>query len=283
MVPPPQQAARPTPARASAPVVAAVLAGARSDQDAIADAEGVPSKVFVDIAGVPMLERVLDVMAAVTEGGGVHLSGPERSLLEATPWLAERVAHGEVAWQPPEASPALSAAAVVERAFATEPPPAAMLLTTGDHPLLTVATAERFVADALDTGADVAVGLAPHAAVQAAFPDSRRTALKLADGPFCGCNLFLIRSGRGRAVLDLWRQLESDRKRPLRMAATLGSGMVLRYLAGRLTSASVLARLEVLTGASMAVVSVPDPDAAVDVDSLADLATVRDRWQARCA
>ncbi len=283
MVPPPQQADRTPAATAPASVVAAVLAGARSREDTVAAAEGVATKVFADIAGVPMLQRVLEVMLAVTGRTSVYLSGPEHSLLEATSWLAARVERGEVAWQPPQDSPALSAAAVVERAFAAEPAPAAVLLTTGDHPLLSVSTAERFVVDALAAGTDVAVGLARHAEVQAAFPGSRRTALKLADGPFCGCNLFLIRTDRGRAVLDLWRQLETDRKRPLRMAATLGSGMMLRYLTGRLTSASVVGRLEALTGASVAVVPVTDPDAAVDVDSLADLATVRARWQVRSA
>ncbi len=267
--------------RPTAPVAGGVLAGARPGIDAIAEAEGTAGKVFVDIAGVPMLQRVLDVMAAVTDAGPVHLCGPERVLLESAPWLAEREAQGAVSWQPPQPSPARGAGALVKHAFGFEPQPAALFLTTGDHPLLTIGTARRFVTDALSSGAEVVVGLARHAQVQAAFPGSRRTALRLADGPFCSCNLFLIRSAPGAAVLEFWQRLEVDRKHPKRMAKAFGLGIVLRYLAGRLTSRVIMARLEALTGVSCAAVIVDDPDAAVDVDSPEDLATVRARWQVR--
>ncbi len=54
-----------------------------------------------------------------------------------------------------------------------------------------------------------------------------------------------------------------------------------RYLAGRLTLEAALARLGELTGARIAVAPVADPDAAVDVDNLEDLATVRARWARR--
>lgn len=260
----------------------AVLAGQRAGRDAVARAEGVPSKVLVDIAGLPMLQRVLDMVTGLEGRTAVHLCGPEAEIVAATPWLATRIEQDEVLWQPPQPSPARSAAALVDAAFAGSAEPIeSLLLTTGDHPLLSAATATRFVADALSTDADVVVGLARHAQVQHAFPDGRRTALKLADGPFCGCNLFFFRGPAGRALLGFWQTLEADRKRPGRMAATLGFGIVLRYLAGRLTSTRALARLGELTGVRVAAVAVADPDAAVDVDSLEDLALVRARFEAR--
>lgn len=260
----------------------AVLAGERAGRDAVARAEGVRSKVLVDIAGMPMLQRVLDMVAGLEGRTAVHLCGPDPDIVAATPWLETRIAGGDLLWQPPQRSPARSAAALLEAAFAgCVDASAALLLTTGDHPLLTAATAKRFVEDALATDADVVVGLASHARVQEAFPEGRRTALKLADGPFCGCNLFFFRGPAGRELLAFWQGLEADRKRPGRMAATLGFGIVLRYLAGRLTSTRALARIGELTGVRVAAVTVADPDAAVDVDSLADLALVRARFEAR--
>ncbi|MCC5886443.1 MAG: NTP transferase domain-containing protein [Gammaproteobacteria bacterium] len=263
-----------------------VLAGDRAGPDAIARAENVASKVLVDIAGVPMLQRVLDTVSDLEGAARVHLSGPEPAIVEATPWLSARIQGAAVTWQPPRSSPARSAAALLEAAFlapaaANEAAIDALLLTTGDHPLLSAGTAARFVADALGTEADVVVGLAKHALVQAAFPEGRRTALKLADGPFCGCNLMLFRGPKGGSVLDFWQTLETERKRPGRMAATLGFGIALRYLSGRLTAAGALARIGQLTGVRVAAVAVDDPDAAVDVDSLADLALVRARFGAR--
>jgi len=263
-----------------------VLAGDRAGRDAVAEAEGVTGKVLVDIAGVPMLQRVLDMVAGLEGAVSIHICGPEQAIVAATPWLEARIEQGGVLWQPPLSSPARSTAAVVETAFrlaggAPETAIDGVLVTTGDHPLLTAATAARFVADALATDADAVIGLASHGKVQAAFPSGRRTALKLADGPFCGCNLMLFRGPEGKMVLDFWQSLEAERKRPRRMAATLGFGIALRYLSGRLSSQQALARIGQLTGLRVAAVMVADPDAAVDVDSLADLALVRARFEAR--
>lgn len=261
-----------------------VLAGARTGQDVVARAEGVSGKVLVDIAGVPMLQRVLDMLASLEDTVVMHLSGPEQAIVATTPWLNARIEQGTVSWQPPQSSPARSAAALVGAAFSGSGSAGsvdALLLTTGDHPLLTAATAKRFIDDALATEADVVVGLASHARVQAAFPEGRRTALKLADGPFCGCNVLLFRGPGGGRLLDFWQAMEADRKRPGRMAAKLGVGIVLRYLAGRLTSTVALSRIGQLAGVRVAAVEITDPDAAVDVDTVADLALVRARFEAR--
>lgn len=260
-------------------LVLGILAGSRAGTDAVALAEGVAGKVLVQIDGVPMLERVLNTLAQLPDVKHTHLCGPDRDILAATPWLAGPVEAGELHWLPTEPSPARSAAALLDAALTGDDDE--LLLTTGDHPLLTTATATAFLQAARAAGADVVVGLARHAAVQAAFPNGRRTALKLADGPFCGCNLFYFRSRRGLALLEFWQRLEADRKRPGRMAATLGFGVVLRYLCGRLTSRQALDRITELTGVRVAAVAVADPDAAVDVDSLADLALVRARMEAR--
>ena len=149
--------------------------------------------------------------------------------------------------------------------------------------LLTAATFARFVTDALATEADAVVGLADYAAVKAAFPASRRTALRFADGPRCGCNLFLFRGTGAVRVLDFWQQVEEDRKRPDRILRRLGPSYAVRYVAGRLPLTEALERLGELCGARVAAVGVPDPDAAVDVDNLEDLATVRTRWAERTA
>ena len=67
------------------------------------------------------------------------------------------------------------------------------------------------------------------------------------------------------------------------MLRTLGLGLAARYLAGRLSLTSALEALSERTGALCRAIPVDDPDAAVDVDSLEDLATVRARFAARAA
>ena len=271
------------PSRPSARLAAGVLAGERDGAEAITRQEGVASKVLVDIAGRPMLQRVLD---AVAEAGAapIYLCGPEQGTLTQEPWIRRPIHGATVHWLPPEASPARSAGALVDMAFGRDSHRTdGLLLTTGDHPLLTSATLGRFAAAAFAAEAEVVVGLARHARVQAAFPHSRRTPLKFSDGPFCGCNLFFVRSAAGRPVFDFWKQVESDRKRPGRMLQKIGFGFSLAYLSGRLSSAAALRKLSKVIGVSIGVVEISDPDAAVDVDSLADLETVRRRWRERSA
>ena len=159
----------------------------------------------------------------------------------------------------------------------------ALLLTTGDHPLLTPETLRAFWAAAEQGDHEVAVGLASYPAVQAAFPGSRRTAQRFSDGAYCGTNLFYFRGGRAGGVLTFWREVEALRKRPDKMLRTLGLGLAARYLAGRLSLTSALEALSERTGALCRAIPVDDPDAAVDVDSLEDLATVRARFAARAA
>jgi hypothetical protein len=89
------------------------------------------------------------------------------------------------------------------------------------------------------------------------------------------CNLFLLRTERGLAAVQLWRSIEADRKRPWRIIRKLGPATLLRYLAGRLTLVEALQRLSRLCGAEVAAVASPFGLAAVDVDKPADLDLVR--------
>ena len=226
-----------------------------------------------------MLARVLDVVAEAVPQARHLLAGPEAAQLAAVPWLEAAVAEGRLHHLAPAPSPSRSARAALEAGLALGA--RAVALTTGDHPLLTAATFRRFVRDALATDADAVAGLADYEAVKAAFPASRRTAMRFADGARCGCNLFLFRGRGALGVLDFWREVEQDRKRPDRILKRIGPSLAVRYLAGRLTLAEAVERLGAITGTRIAVVDVPDPDAAVDVDSLEDLATVRLRWADR--
>jgi Arc/MetJ family transcription regulator len=209
----------------------------------------------------------------------VLLAGPADRLEPAAPWLARRAADGRVIMVGAAESPSRSARGLLEAALARGH--SGVVMTTGDHPLLTPATLASFIRDALATDADAIAGLAHHHAVRTAFPDSRRTALRFADGARCGCNLFLFRGTPALQVLDFWQRVEGFRKQPHRILGMLGAGLAVRYAAGRLTLDAALERLSRITGARVSAVEVADPDAAVDVDNLADLATVRARWAQR--
>src|SRR6185369_4607780 len=99
--------------------------------------------------------------------------------------------------------------------------------------------------------------------------------LRLADGDWSGCNLFYLANARSLAAVELWRRVEAERKRPWRMAAILGPGMLLRYATGRLSLTGAARRLGERAGVRAAVVQTPYGLASVDVDKPADLDLVR--------
>ncbi|MEW9854694.1 nucleotidyltransferase family protein [Novosphingobium sp. M1R2S20] len=240
---------------------ALVLAGSRPGRpDPVALAEGAAHKALVDVGGSPMLTRVV----AALRGAGIEtiaVSANDPAVVTLARELACEVV-------PPGGGPSASVAAAFDRYGAP------MLVTTADHALLESAWIQDFIADT-PTTADVAVLLAHRDTVEAAVPGSRRTYLKLADGGWSGCNLFLLATARASAAITTWAAVEADRKRPWRIAARLGIGTLWRYALGRLTMAEAIARLGQRIGIHAAAVAARNGLAAVDVDKPADLADVR--------
>jgi hypothetical protein len=171
----------------------------------------------------------------------------------------------------PQATPAASAAAALATVAGETP----VLLTTGDHALLSAEMVRHFLFAASATGGDIAVALAPHDLVRNAYPRTRRTVLKFSDGHFCGCNLFAFLTPRARQMARLWQQVENDRKKPLRVIGFVGWVAMARYALGMLSVAAAMRRLSERTGIDGAVVTMPFAEAAIDVDSVADLELVR--------
>ena len=117
----------------------------------------------------------------------------------------------------------------------------------------------------------MAAAVATEETVRRDVPNTRRTYIRLADMAFSGCNMFLFRTPISAKVATLWREVEKNRKHPLRIAWTLGPLVLLRALTGRLTRQALYARIDALTGAWAELVPLSDGRAAVDVDKPADM------------
>ena len=248
---------------------ALVLAGSRGPTDAVASAAGVSCKALAPVAGQPMLQRVLDALAASGCVRKVTVAlATEVPIADEAPALARQFTDGRFARMEPAESPCRT----VRSAFAARDPGRPLLVATGDHPLLTGEMVRAFLAGSRLSRADVTAGLTPIHVVDAAFPGVRRTALKFRDGGYSGCNLFALMTPRAADVLTLWQTLENDRKRPWRMAAHIGPGTLFAYLARRLTLDAAVARLGTRVGAELAAVRLNWAAAARDVDTPGDLA-----------
>jgi CTP:molybdopterin cytidylyltransferase MocA len=255
-----------------------VLAGSRSTGDPMARAHGLPHKALLPVLGVPMLERVLTTLEACPSLGRIAVVTGEAGPLRALPSAARLADAGRLAFVAQAASPSRSVQAGLE-AIGGLP----ALVTTADHPLLTVDLVELFLARAREGGGDLAVGITPETVIAAAFPESRRTYWRFRDGGVSGANLFAaLRPGAGR-VLEFWRRAEENRKRPWRMVLAFGPLSVLLYLTGRLSLAEAFERASRLIGARVTPVVLDIAEAAVDVDKPEDLDLVERILAARPA
>lgn len=239
---------------------ALVLAGSRPGGDPLALEAGVPHKALIEIGGAPLLTRVV---------GALRDAGCGKIFVCCEPGPVEDLARRlDAEIVPPAAGPSGS----VLRTLDTSGTP--LLVTTADHALLR----PEWVAELIEGApaeCDLAVMMAERARIEAAMPGSRRTYLRFADGHWSGCNLFLLRTPAARAAVEEWTRVEADRKRPWKIVARLGFGLLLSYALGRLTLARGLARLGEGIGVRAALVPASNGLAAVDVDTARDLEDVR--------
>ena len=249
---------------------AVVLAADRGPDDPVARAVGVRCKSMTPINGAPMVFRALDALSASSEVEAQILCGPPRSILDKEPDLVARIRSDKIRWMENQQTPSTSASHVLK----SLPEQTPILLTTADHALLSARIVDYFCKKACTSGCDVVVGLARHEMVTETYPLTQRTATRLQDGSYCGCNLFAFLTPRARRAADVWRQVEAQRKNPLRVIRILGAIAVLRYLMGRLSLAEALDRMTRRLGFRAGAVILPFAEAAIDVDSVRDLELV---------
>ena len=187
-------------------------------------------------------------------------------MLEQNTELVGLVDSAQIRWLSPERTPSASAF----RALLDCPDDVPVLLTTADHALLSAEMVDHFCTMARSSGCDVVAGVARYELIAKAFPGTRRTVTRLKDGGYCGCNLFAFMTTRSRSAADFWRQVEQERKKPLRVVKVMGWLTVVRYLLGRLTLHGALDQLSRRMQMRAGTVVMPFVEAAVDVDKLED-------------
>ena len=257
----------------SRPVQVLVLAGARAAGDPLCDAEGVASKAVIDIVGQPMLSRVLRALGASRANAPAWVLGLDGAALE--------IAADGIPCQPLASEgrgPASSLIRALEGPISTP-----LLVTTCDHALLTPAMVDSFLAQSMASGADMTVGFAERSVIEAEYPETKRTYLRLGGAQLSGCNLFYLASPAALEVIRFWQSAEQDRKKPWRIAWRFGPLTALRILMSRAGPDAVFALLSRQLGARVSPVTLEFAEAAIDVDKPGDLVLVREILTARDA
>jgi GTP:adenosylcobinamide-phosphate guanylyltransferase len=238
---------------------AILLAGQRPGVDPLAAQFGETTKALIHVGGEAMVTRVVRTLNDTPSIGRIVV---------LTQWpevLMDAVAKGGRA-QFSVSGAGISASILAIAGSDSAPWP--VLVTTADHPLLTPAFIEAFIAKA--SAGDLGIGMVERATILAAYPDNRRTWLKFSDGAWSGANLFALNGPRVAAALTLWAEAEQDRKKAWKLFLHFGPWLAFRALTRTIGLAAAFRQAGRRLGLDARLVPLDDAEAAIDVDKLSD-------------
>ncbi len=245
---------------------AIILAGDRGQSDPLLQRFNVPAKAFIKVDGTPMIARVTVALADSGFIKRIFLCGQNRHLFTQIEPVHELLKDNKLVWVQSEKGPSLSAYKALKVSLRECP----VVLTTCDHALLTKRHVQCFCYRTINIDSDIAIALARLETIKNRFPEIRRTFYRFRDGSYCSCNLFAFMNNRALRAVQFWKNVESWRKRPLKIIQAFGWTWALRYLFGQLTLQKALKRASHVVGCSLSAVTMDFPEIAIDVDTYED-------------
>jgi GTP:adenosylcobinamide-phosphate guanylyltransferase len=249
---------------------AIVLAGSRPGVDPFAAQNGTDLKALIPVGGVPMVRRPVEALLASDVIADIHVLAQD----------PERIA--EVLPADPRIRVGRSGATIAETLLALCDDPAIewpLLVTTADHALLDAAMIRDFCSR---TGrCDIAIAVVERRQLERKVGAAHRTWIKFRGGAYSGANLFAFRAPKVATALQLWRGVEKDRKKALKLLWKIGPTIFLNAVLSSRTIDETLRKISHRIGVVIRAVEPANPLAAIDVDKPADLEMVEQILAAR--
>jgi GTP:adenosylcobinamide-phosphate guanylyltransferase len=243
---------------------ALVLAASRGNRDPLAVAGGVSHKCFIDIAGQPMLRRVVEAMMASGRIGRTIVAIEADSIAGAKEVLAPLPGAEGIDYV---ASRGTIGASVTAVATGDMLP---LVITTGDNALHTAEMVRHFC-DALDgLDVDAALGVTPARFVLDKYPEGNRAFHRFRDGAFSSCNLYALLTPRALAGPRIFNSGGQFGKKPRRLIGAFGLAAFLVYKSRLFTLRTVLRAFSRTIGVRTAPVLMPFAEGPIDVDRMVD-------------
>src|SRR5687768_8710198 len=252
------------PAMTDTRYTALVLAASRGNLDPLAQAGGVSHKCFIDIAGQPMLRRVVAAVLASGRIGRTIVAIEPDSIAEAKEILADLPGAETVEYVASRENIGSSVSAVAT------PELLPLVITTGDNALHTPELV-RYFCDALDgVKEDGALGLTPAEYILAKYPEGNRAFHRFRDGAFSSCNIYALLTPRSLVGPRVFRTGGQFGKKPKRLIGAFGLPAFLLYKSRLLKLSTFLRFLSLAIGVKAAPVLMPFAEGPIDVDRMQD-------------
>jgi molybdopterin-guanine dinucleotide biosynthesis protein A len=228
-------------------------------------------KAFLEIVGKPMIQWVLDALSGTSQIERVIVIGlpPETALACAHP-LTVLPDHGDMLE---------NIRAGAREALRVDPGATHALLITSDLPGIRAEMIDWLIDQCQDKSQDLYYSVIERAVIEAQFPGSKRTYVRLKDMQVCGGDVHCIRLQAAVAEGDFWKQIIAARKNPLRQAALIGFDTLLLLLLRQLSVKGAITRICTRMGIQGRPVFSPFAEIGMDVDKPFQFEIMRDYLQ----
>jgi GTP:adenosylcobinamide-phosphate guanylyltransferase len=233
-----------------------VLAGGKMPLELQATCS-VEERALIPVAGVPMIDRVLESLRGLPECEEVFLVAPPETLKHVGQRAVGLAAGNTLSG---------NLVAGAERARSQE-----ILIVTADVPLATSGTWTNFLQAAWDKGLEAAYPIVRRQTAEAQFPGGKRTYAHLREGSFTGGNGFIMPRLKIAELQTLIEAGYGARKKPWVLAQMLGPGFIARAVTRQLSIPALETKMSGLLTCRAGAVEVSDAAIAFDVDKPSDL------------
>jgi len=151
-----------------------------------------------------------------------------------------------------------------------------VLAVSSDIPAIRPEMVDWMVARVLESDVDVYYNVIRREVMEARFPGSHRSYVRLKDMQVCGGDFNALRAGAVLNEKAVYNRLIEARKSPLKQASILGLDLLVSLLAGRLPLAEAEKKATGRMGITGKVLVCPYPEMGMDVDKPHQLEIIRE-------
>lgn len=241
---------------------ALIMAGKRSGKlDPLAARAGVAQKCVVPVGGKPMIEHVVEAVAACDRIGEIRIVAHEAEEIAAIPLVARLVSEGRLHFFEGRHN-------LVDSVFAgTENAQFPVMITTADNCLVTPEGYAEFVDRSLAEEAGAAAALARKEDVIAADPEGQKKFYEFRDGGYSNCNTYWIASRETLSAAEVLRNGGQFVKYPSRIAKSFGLLNLIRFYLGWGSKETLFAQVSRRFGYKLVPIVLSSGEFAIDVDN----------------
>lgn len=247
---------------------AVITAGGKpAPDDPLYAASNGSNKALIDIHGKPMIQWVLEAVDASR--------GVDRIFVVGLPAFTDLKTQKPLILIPDQGGMLENLKAGVDAILADRPDTIHVLAGTADIPAITPAMVDWLVERVQESDDDIYYNVIRRELMDARYPASRRSFVRLKDMEVCGGDFNAIRASIVGSNTAIYQRLITARKSAFRQAALLGYDTLFFLLLHQMTLANAARQVSKRLGIKGRAIDCPYPEMGMDVDKPHQLEILR--------